>query len=117
MARSIPSLECGHPLQTSPGARAKKELRVKKDSPGHEVTRCTRSSSGGLTGVGGDGWLIEPELMAADIVAAGPGLSPYYVRSSNGDPHQVTVQKAETGSHFALSTTNGDRPLKALPAS
>lgn len=83
----------------------------------HEVTRCTRSASGRLMGIGGEGWLVEPELMAADIVAAGPDVSPYFVRSATGEPQAVTVRKADGGNHFALSTANGDRPLKTLPTS
>lgn len=82
-----------------------------------EVTRCERDTLGVLVALGGNGWLIESNLAAADIAATGPTPGPYFVVSPDGQMNFLTVSRSTNDPYFALSTDHGDQPLVELPAS
>ncbi len=81
-----------------------------------EVTRCERNAFGQFEAIGGNGWLLEPGLVAADIAATGADRGPYYVVSPTGDRSFLTVLESSNGTPFTFSTDRGDQPLTELPA-
>jgi len=80
-----------------------------------EITRCERNAFGQLKALGGDGWLLEPGLVAADIAASGTTPGPYYVVSPTGGRNYLTVHQNSTSARLTFSTDSGDQPLMELP--